>query len=161
MYIITIYSNLSENQKKKINNFLKKNFNNINNFELEPETIIILVILDNKIVGTLCLYDNYFLINNLNKNNIPHSYYLLNKSSHGCFIYNFCIHKNYRNQKIGQCLLEYCITKMTEINIDYLHAQVKNEIAQILFLKNGFIKDSKFCINNKFNDKICVMSKIL
>lgn len=155
MYITTIYSELTNKQKKKINNFLMKNFdNNINDFEFELETIIILVILDNKIVGTLCLYDNSLLIEKLNKNNIPLLYYSFN-NSHGCFIYNFCIHKNYRNKKIGSNLLQYCINKMTELNIDYLHTQAENEIAQILFLKNGFIED------NIINNKIHLMSKYL
>ena len=149
MYITTIYLNLTYNQKKKINNFLTKNLNNITNFDLEPQTIIILDIRDNKIVGILCLYDNKFLIEKLNKNNVQHSYYSIN-DSHGCFIYNYCVHKNYRNNKIGNCLLEYCIKKMSELNIEYLHAQVKNEIAKILFIKNGI-----------FNDKIYVMSKYL
>lgn len=161
MYITTIYSKLTSNQKKKINKFLTDNFNennNINtNFELEQETILILAILDNKIIGTVCLYDNKFLINKLNENNIPLSYYSFN-NSHGCFIYNLCVHKKYRNQKIGYNLLQFCITKMTEINIDYLHTQADNEISQILFLKNGFMEENIFYKNNK---KIYIMSKYL
>jgi ribosomal protein S18 acetylase RimI-like enzyme len=154
MYITTIYSKLTVNQKKKINNFLINNFDKINNFELEPETIIILAVLDNKIVGILCLYDNKFLIEKLNKNNVLLSHYSIS-NSHGCFIYNFCVHKNYRNKKIGYGLLKYCITKMAELNIDYLHTHVENEIAHILFLKNGFIDD------NIFNEKINMMIKYL
>ena len=159
MYITTIYSQLTSNQKKKMNNFLIKNFDKVSNFELEPETIIILAIIDDKIVGTLCLYDNKFLIDKLNKNNISLSYYSLN-NSHGCFIYNLCVHKNYRNKKIGFSLLEYCITKMSELNIDYLHTQAQNEIAQILFLKNGFMEDNSFN-ESESNEKIHVMSKYL
>ena len=155
MYITIIYSQLTSNQKKKINNFLINNFDKVSNFELEPQTIIILTVLDNKIVGTLCLYDNKFLIDKLNKNNIPLSYYSIN-NSHGCFIYNLCVHKNYRNKKIGYGLLEYCIIKMSELNIDYLHTHVENEIAQILFLKNGFINNK-----SESNEKIYVMSKYL
>ena len=163
MYITTIYSQLTSNQKKKLNKFYMDHFNDDNekkvNFELESNTIIILVILDNKIVGTLCLYDNKFLINKLNQNNVSLSFYTLN-NSHGCFIYNLCVHKNYRNKKIGFGLVQYCITKMAELNIDYLHTQAENEISQILFLKNGFIEDQVF---NKpgTNNKIFVMSKYL
>jgi ribosomal protein S18 acetylase RimI-like enzyme len=163
MYITTIYSKLSPRQKKKVNNFLKEHFNDddskITNFELEPETIIILVILDNKIVGTLCLYDNKFLIEKLNRNNIPLSFYSIN-NSHGCFIYNLCVHKNYRNKKIGYGLLQYSLTKMAELNIDYLHTQAENEISQILFLKNGFMEDNVFN-KHELNKKIYVMSKYL
>lgn len=159
MYITTIYSQLTNNQKKKINNFLINNFNNNTDFELEPYTIIILVIIDNKIIGTICLYDNKFLIDKLIKNNIELSYYSFN-NDHGCFIYNLCVHKNYRNKKIADNLLKYCITKMTELNINYLHTQAENEIAYFLFLKNGFIEDNTF---NKYNSntKIYIMSKYL
>ena len=156
MYIITIYSQLTLKQKKKINNFLINNFNKFGNFELEPHTIIILAIFDNKIVGILCLYDNKFLIDKLNKHNISLSYYSINKL-HGCFIYNLCVHKNYRNKKIASELLYYCITKMFELNIDYLHTQAENEIAKALFLKIGFIEDNVLGSNNK----IYVMSKNL
>lgn len=159
MYITTIYSQLTSNQKKKINNFLINNFDKVDNFELEPQTIIILVVLDNKIVGTLCLYDNKFLIDKLNENNIPLSYYSINKS-HGCFIYNLCVHKNYRNKKIGSGLLKYCITKMSELNIDYLHTHTENEIALTLFLTNGFVEDNTINESNS-NEKIYVMSKYL
>jgi GNAT superfamily N-acetyltransferase len=159
MYITTIYSQLTSNQKKKINNFLINHFNKNGNFELEPETIIILVVIDNRIVGTLCLYDNKFLVDKLNKNNILLSYYSINKS-HGCFIYNLCVHKNYRNKKIGHELIKYCINKMYELNIDYLHTQAENEIAQMLFLKNGFMVDNTFN-NLENNDKIYIMSKYL
>ena len=157
MYITTIYSQLTSNQKKKLNKFLIENFNNENeknvDFQLESNTIIILVILDNKIVGTVCLYDNKFLINKLKQKNVPLSFYTLN-NSHGCFIYNLCVHKNYRNKKIGFELVQYCIAKMTELNIDYLHTHAENEISQILFLKNGFMEDQVF-------NKIYVMSKYL
>ena len=156
-FITTIYSKLSVRQKNKVNYFLKKNFDekiqNVN-FELESMTIIILAISENKIIGCLCLYDNKFLVDKLNKNNIPLNYYTIN-NSHGCFIYNLCVHKEHRNKKIGYNILLYAIQKMSDLNIDYLHTQAENEIAQILFLKNGFIED------NVINNKIHLMSKYL
>ena len=125
----------------------------INNFELEPETIIILSLTYNEIVGIICLYDNKFLIEKLNKNNIPLEYYSLN-NLHGCFIYNLCVHKFYRNNKIGHNLLKYCIKKMNKLNIEYLHSHVTNEISKSLFLKNGFK-------NEKVLNNINIMSKYL
>jgi hypothetical protein len=140
-FITTIYSKLSKRQQNKVNNFLKKNFDdkiqNLN-FELESMTIIILAILENKIVGCICLYDNKFLIDKLKKNNIPLNYYTIN-NSHGCFIYNLCVHKEHRNKKIGYNILLYTIQKMINLNIDYLHTQAKNNISKILFLKTGFM----------------------
>jgi hypothetical protein len=63
MYITTIYSKLTKSQKKKLNLFLKSNFNNNGCFEFEPMTIIVLDLLDDVIIGCLCLYDNLCLFN--------------------------------------------------------------------------------------------------
>jgi ribosomal protein S18 acetylase RimI-like enzyme len=161
-FITTIYSKLSIKQKNKVYNFLKNNFDentqNIN-FELELMTIIILAISENKIIGCICLYDNKFLIEKLNKNNIPLNYYTIN-NSHGCFIYNLCVHKEHRNKKIGYNLLYYTIQKMSDLKIDYLHTQAQNEISEILFLKTGFIQDNVFKKPNS-DIKISIMSKYL
>lgn len=156
MYITTVYSKLSIQQKKKVNHFLKNNFDDIQytQFELEPMTIIILEMLDDNIIGCVCLYDNKFLLDKLNNNNVPLSYYSLN-NSHGCFIYNLCVHKDHRNKKIGFNLIDYTIKKMRQLNIDYLHTQATNEISQTLFLKCGFIDESTF------NNNIHIMSKYL
>jgi ribosomal protein S18 acetylase RimI-like enzyme len=156
MYITTVYSKLSIQQKKQINNFLKNNFDDIKytQFELEPMTIIILEMLNDTIIGCVCLYDNKFLLDKLNKNDVPLSYYSLN-NSHGCFIYNLCVHKDHRNKKIGFNLIDYTIKKMRQLNIDYLHTQATNEISQTLFLKCGFMDESTF------NDNIHIMSKYL
>jgi len=164
MYITTIYSKLSVKQQNKIKNFLKNNFDSSKsiqniNFELEPMTIIILVILDNIIVGCVCLYNNKFLIEKLNNNNISLSNYSINNIN-GCFIYNLCVHKNYRKKKIGSNLINNLIEQMFNLKIDYLHTQAENEISQILFLKNGFMEDSFF--NKPGTDiKIYIMSKYL
>ena len=122
-------------------------------------TIIILVILDNIIVGCVCLYNNKLLIEKLNTNNISLSNYSINNTN-GCFIYNLCVHKNYRKKKIGSNLINNLIEQMFNLKIDYLHTQAENEISQILFLKNGFMEDSFF--NKPGTDiKIYIMSKYL
>ena len=157
MYITTVYGKLSNKQKKKLNNFLKNNFGN-NDFEFELNTIIILDMLENEIIGCICLFDNKFLLQKINENNIPHKFYSFN-NSHGCFIYNFCVDKNHRNKKVGYNLLNYTLEKMTSINIDYLHTQAENEISRILFLKNGFMEDDHFTGPN--NEKVFIMSKYL
>jgi GNAT superfamily N-acetyltransferase len=157
-YITTVYSKLSSNQKKKINNFLKNNFTNNSNFDFDPSTIIIVHMLDNEIIGCICLFDNKFLLNKLSINNISTEYYNIN-NSHGCFIYNFCVDKNHRNKKVGFNLLKYTLDKMKLLNIDYLHTQAENEISHILFLKNGFMEDT--CFQGPSNQKVFVMSKYL
>ena len=160
MYITTIYSKLSSKQQKKILIFFKKNFNDKNtDFEIESYTIIILKLLENEIIGCICLIDNIYLLEKLNKNNIPLKYFVFDKS-HGLFIYNLCIHKDYRNKKIGYNLLDYTIKKMKEIKIEYLHTQAENEISQMLFLKCGFIEDSNFKSLTS-NETVYVMNKFL
>lgn len=160
MYITTIYSSLSKNQKRKLKLFLKSNFNVNGNFEFEPMTIIILDLMDNEIIGCICLFDNKFLLDKLELNNIETTNYSLNNSNiHGCFIYNLCVDKNHRSQKIGNNLLCYAMDKMKELNIEYLHTHAESEVSRMLFLKNGFMEDNQFTSIN--NDTIFVMSKYL
>jgi len=157
MYITTIYSKLSKKQKKKLLLFLQENFEQ-SKFDFEPLTIIILYILENEIVGCICLYDNKYLLEKINEYNIPLSYYSFN-NSHGCFIYNLCVHKDHRNKKIGYNLINYTIEKMLELKINYLHTQAQTEISRILFLKNGFVENNSFIGSN--NVKVYVMYKYI
>lgn len=157
MYITTIYSKLSKKQKKKLLLFLQENFEQ-SKFDFEPLTIIILYILENDIVGCICLYDNKYLLEKINEYNIPLSYYSFN-NSHGCFIYNLCVHKDHRNKKIGYNLINYTIEKMLELKINYLHTQAQTEISRILFLKNGFVENNSFIGSN--NVKVYVMYKYI
>ena len=159
MYVTTIYSKLAKSQKKKLNSFLKLNFDNNGCFEFEQMTIIILYLLDDVIIACLCLYDNKFLLDKLNLNNISSDNYLFHKNMHGCFIYNLCVDNNHRNQKIGNNLLCYAIDKMKEINIEYLYTHAENDISRMLFIKNGFIEDKTF--NSVNNENIYLMSKYL
>jgi ribosomal protein S18 acetylase RimI-like enzyme len=136
--IITIYSKLSSEKKNLLNDFLKSNFKNKTNFDLLENTIIILEILNNIIIGCICIIDNYYLKEELISKNISFNNYYFD-DSHGCFIYNLCVHKDHRNKNIGNNLIKKTIEKMKEINIDYLHVYTENEISLKLFLKNNFI----------------------
>ena len=157
MYITTIFSKLSKKNQKKIQLFYKNNYNQ-NNYDFEPFTIIILDLLDNNIIGCICFYDNKFLLEKLKNNNIALKYYCF-KDLHGCFIYNFCVDKNYRNKKIGTNLLLYSINKMKEIHIDYLHTQAENEISKKLFIKYDFVENDNFI--GTTNNEVFILSKIL
>jgi ribosomal protein S18 acetylase RimI-like enzyme len=143
-FIVTIYYKLVQSQKNKINNFLKDNFENLDNYDFLNNTIIILYFEDiqnyEDIIGCICLLDNFYLKEKLLSCNVSfNNYYFTN--SHGCFIYNLCVHKDHRNKKIGYNLINYTILKMKEINIDYLHVHADNDISYNLFLKNGFIDE--------------------
>lgn len=164
-YITTIYGKLSSKQIKKINNFLKDNFNkntshksSKNNFDFEPSTIIILAMIDNNIVGCICLLNNKYLLEKINLHNISQDHYFL-IDDNGCFIYNLCVNKFYRNNKIGYNLIKYTIDQMIEIKVKYLHTQAENEIARTLFINNG-LTENKSIINSN-NVKIYIMSRYL
>lgn len=144
MYITTVYSNLSSKQKNKVKNFLANNFEQNSDFDLNPMTIIVLDLEENNINGCLCLYDNSLLTKKLNKRNVPTEYYHFEDNSHGCFIYNFCVDKEKRGKKIGTNLLKYTISKMKELNIDYLHAHAENKISEMVFIKSGFFEQKNF-----------------
>lgn len=154
MYITTIYSKMTFKQKKNLLNFIQSCFDKNYNFELESNTIIILDITNNIINGCICIYDNKYLIEKLTLHNVDQKKYKIIKNKHGCFIYNFCVNKNLRNQHIGYKLLGYTIEKMIKLNIEYLHTNAENDISQHLFFKYGFI-------HNDTCDGTYIMSKIL
>lgn len=164
-YITTIYSKLSPKQIKKINIFLKDNFDKDifckslkNNFDFQLSTIIILALLENNIIGCICLFNSKYLLEKVIQSNISLSHYAF-ADNIGFFIYNLCVSKHYRNNKIGFKLTEYAIEEMNKLNIGYLHTQAENEIARKIFINNGFIENNSFINSN--NTKIYVMSKFL
>jgi GNAT superfamily N-acetyltransferase len=147
MYITIIYSKIDNNQKKKIFKFLMDNFENQYNFSLEDNTIIIIDITDTfKILACICLLNNKYLKKIINNNILK--YYTIDDKLNGSFIYNFCVDKNERNKKIGTKILNYTIEKMKDINIDYLHAHITNNISKNIFLKYNFIEDNNYIGSN-------------
>ena len=147
--IVTVYSKLSDKQKKKIISFLKLNFINRlelfsgliekKDFDLKDSTIIILNIdNNNNIRGCVCLLYNKYLKNVLDNNNISYEYYDIEEES-GCFIYNLCVHKDLRNQNIATNIIQYMINRMKECEILNLYTHAENEISKNVFLKNDFI----------------------
>ena len=104
-YKIVIYKNLTKNQEKSINIFVKKNFPEIKieNFGFESNTIIILCLELNEIIGLVCLLNNSILKSKLLENNVPLKYYNICEEStflEGMFLYNLCVREEYRNKKI-------------------------------------------------------------
>lgn len=152
-YKTIIYKNLTINQQNTINLFAKNNFPEIKseNFEFEPNTIIILCLELNEIVGLVCLLNNIILKSKLIENKIPLTYYhICDENTHldGMFIYNLCVDYNHRGKKIGNSLIKKCIDFITEYKIDYIHTQAQNEISRKLFIKNGFTENIEHRINN-------------
>ena len=152
-YKTVIYKNLSINQQNRIHTFLQNNFPEIKseNLGLESNTIIILCLESNELVGLLCLLNNILLKSKLIENKISLKYYnICDENTHldGMFIYNLCVDYNHRNKKIGYSLIKKCIDFITEYKIDYIHTQAQNEISRKLFIKNGFTENAEHRINN-------------
>jgi ribosomal protein S18 acetylase RimI-like enzyme len=162
-YKIVIYKNLTKNQEKSINIFVKKNFPEIKieNFGFESNTIIILCLELNEIIGLVCLLNNSILKSKLLENKVPLKYYNICEEStflEGMFLYNLCVREEYRNKKIGSTLVKKCINFITEYKLDYLHTQAQNKNSKVLFIKNGFTENSEFKINNNI---FYVLSKFI
>lgn len=152
-YKTIIYKNLTINQQNTINMFIKNNFPEIKseNLGLEPNTIIILCLELNKILGLVCLLNNTVLKSKLIENKIPLKYYNIceeNTFLEGMFIYNLCVDNDHRNKKIGYTLIKKCIDFISEYKIDYVHTQAQNDVSKKLFIKNGFTENAKHIINN-------------
>jgi ribosomal protein S18 acetylase RimI-like enzyme len=162
-YKSVIYKNLTINQQDTINIFIQKNFPKIkiDHLGLESNTIIILCLELNKIIGLVCLLNNAILKSKLTENKISLDYYnICDENTHldGMFIYNLCVDNEYRNKKIGHELLKKCINFITEYKIDYVHTQAQNEISRKLFIKTGFTENAEHRINN---NTFYVLSKFI
>jgi ribosomal protein S18 acetylase RimI-like enzyme len=162
-YKSVIYKNLTINQQNRINIFIKNNFPEIKseNLGLESNTIIILCLESNELVGLVCLLNNAILKSKLTENKISLDYYnICDENTHldGMFIYNLCVDNEYRNKKIGYSLIKKCIDFITEYKIDYIHTQAQNEISRKLFIKNKFTENAEHKINNNI---FYVLSKFI
>jgi hypothetical protein len=132
MYKKFIYKNLNIIEKNEIGNFIKKNFNIIN-LDLLPDTLIIIEYEDKIIISCICLINTKLLNADL---------YCFKKNS--LYLYNFCVDKNYRNQKKGSKLIDYIIDLVSNYNVKYLYCSADNEISIKIFTNKEFIKDDKF-----------------
>lgn len=147
MYIKLIYSHLLENQKNKIKSFIFNNFNeiiSINQLGLVDNSIIILRIDNDVISGCVCLIDNKNFIKYLEENNGDKYKYHYIENRSGVYLYNFCVDKELRGNNIGTMLLEYTIDLIKELNINYIHCYITNDISKHIFTKLNF--------NKSFND---------
>ncbi len=151
-YKTVIYKNLTINQQNTINVFITNNFPNIKseNLGLEPNTIIILCLESNKIIGLVCLLSNVLLKSKLIDNKISLNYYNFCEETQidGMFIYNLCVNNEYRNKNIGCTLIKNCIDFITKYKLDYVHTQAQNDVSKKLFIKNDFKETGRHKINN-------------
>lgn len=156
MFFNLVYKNLNIEQKKIISNFIVNNFNNKieknhliiepKQLILEPNTIIIINVEDDNLTSCVCFLNNNLLKKKLNLLNMSENCFNIKNHKKGIFLYNFCVHENYRGKHYGTKLIEHSIEFLKKLNIDYIHCQAENDISKKIFLKNNFI------INNNFNN---------
>jgi ribosomal protein S18 acetylase RimI-like enzyme len=149
-YCITLYDELNDYQKNKIKKFIIKNFKKNIDLGFDKNTIIILYLIENKIIGCCCLLSNKNLKLKINNNSL-HLYDLT--SDNACFLYNLCVDNDYRNQHIASKLIEYTINEfMIKFNIDYIYTNPENDISKKIFTNFNFIKEK--LLYKKINDYI-------
>lgn len=174
MYKKLLYSKLNYKQKKHITDFIKLSFESLDNVALEENTIIILMIEENtfienvqdynkvnnidNIIGCICLLNNIHLQEKIIKSNLPSKFYNFDPLLNGIFLYNFCVHPNYRNKNYGNGFILEAIKLSKKLNLKYIHCNAENNISKNLFIKNEFIEVEQFNNSNKI---IYLLSKYL
>ena len=148
MFITTVYKKLNSSEIEIINNFLISHFKNNKymdniDFEFEPNTIIIMELLNNEIIGCVCLLDNKHLINKINVSSIK-TYYNIKNDMKGFIIYNLCVHKDHRNKKIADKLIKEVINLVKQLDVKYVHTLAENEISKKVFTNNNFTEYNIF-----------------
>lgn len=155
MLYTIIYKNFTVNQKKQIIDFIKSNFTDSCNIELDKNTIVIINVINKQIIGCVCLLTNEILKTKINNKTIS-VYYNIETNKKGLFLYNFCVDINQRNKGLGNNLIKTCIDFIKSYDIDYLHCQIENNISKHICLNNNFIINDDFININ--NEKIYKMS---
>ena len=155
------YKDINEINRKKIFDILSISFGDELDPNLQESTIIISFYYKNYLIGMVCALDNYYLAKNDNDfYNSRDSYYIDYEKS-GIFIYNLCVLKSCRGNKLGYNLIKVLTNKFKN-KTDYFHVQIfNNNVNSIrIFEKNGFEKkkelqdgdNNKFSIYCKFNN---------
>ena len=152
-YIKLLYNNLSDKYRNDIHNIYDLCFPN-QNMNLLNDTIIILILYNNNVVGSVCYVDNDSLI----KNNINTNGYSITMHK-GSFIYNLSVHPDFRKRGLGNLLLKKLKESTSKNGYKYLHTHVEeNNISLKLFKKNHFYQENQFINNEKKNRVITLFS---
>ena len=124
--------------------FLEKNFNENKNYCLiEDKTIIVNLIENNDLLGTICLLNNKDLMKFLESSNSSAVGSYIFRASKGVHIYNFTVDKKFRGKKIGSKLLKISLYIIKKQGYEYCHTHVKEDsLSSLMFSKLGFIKEN-------------------
>lgn len=148
------YKDINENNKKQIFDILSISFGNDLDPNLRENTLIISFYYKDYLVGMICALDNFYLAKNDNEFYRSRESYYIDYEKKGMFIYNLCVLKSCRGNKLGNNLLKVLINKLKS-KIDYLHVQIlnSNEPSINIFKKNGFEKKKEMTDGdqNKFS----------
>lgn len=126
---------------------------------INNKTIIINILFNNIIIGSVCLIDNNSLYKYLLKKGISGeeiSGIYIFRANKGMYIYNMYVNEIYRKKGFGKKLLEIAIYVSKQLNFSYCYSHCENKTSYYIFNNRGFIKENQFK-NNK-NKEILLMS---
>ena len=153
------YKDISEKNKKQIFDILSISFGNDLDPNLQNETLIISFYYKEYLVGMVCALDNHYLAKYDKDFYSSRDSYYIDYEKRGIFIYNLCVMKSCRGNKLGYNLVKVLLNKLRG-KTDYFHVQIFNENYNSIkiFEKNNFEKKkelqdgehNKFSIYCKF-----------
>lgn len=126
---------------------------------INNKTIIINILFNKIIIGSICLIDNDILYKYLLKKGISseelNGTYIF-RASKGMYIYNMYVNEIYRKKGFGKKLLEIAIYVSSQLNFNFCYSHCENKTSYYIFNNRGFMKENQFK-NNK-NKDIILMS---
>ena len=140
MIKIKLWTNNISTQNINLIKLLKKSFNteNISVLNLVPnKTYVILIVINNIIIGTVSLISNddlisYFKTKTSNIESMIANYSM--KATSGVYIYNLAVNKDFRHQGIAKKLLNIAIyvAKLKKFNIENVFRNKKNKTIKLM-----------------------------
>jgi len=152
--------NKNINTDDNLQYLLKDSFNviNINKLNLvNNKTLIITLIINNILVGTISLISNddllkYFESKEKSIENLMGIYTF--RADKGLFIYNLAVDKRFRNKGIAKKLLEIAMYIGRLKDFKYCQAHCENIVSETIFKNKGFNLENSFSNSKKQNVKL-------
>tara|TARA_E500000178_G_C17035401_1_gene763058 strand:+ start:469 stop:969 length:501 start_codon:yes stop_codon:yes gene_type:complete len=124
--------------------FLEDNFGEKKNYcLLENKTIVINIVNQNNLLGTICLLENNHLMKFLENSNPDAAGNYIFRAAKGVHIYNFTVDKKNRGKKVGKKLLNICMHVVKKLGYEYCHSHVlEDSLSDSMFSKLGFTREN-------------------
>jgi ribosomal protein S18 acetylase RimI-like enzyme len=160
----TIYSSnlskLSLNDQNRIKQLCFICFSKNNDMLLLKKSHYLIVKNNNNIIGFVEVLPNKYLIQYLKQNNNLDMFGYEIRGMDGLFVYNLCVHPNYRKNNVGKTLIQNIINfgKLNKYKYAHCHIYSNNKSSLISFKKNKFIIDQSF-IESDTKKEVQVLSR--